>query len=284
LAVGEQGTPASRKYVSVDYFETVGAPMRSGRTFSRDDTPDTPPVMILSEALSEVLYPDESPVGQMVMLWGAAFEVVGVAGPVAESGLGVDGRPTFYISAKQFPLRGLQLMVRTAGVEPLAVAPVLRRAMGEMDPDISLAAIQTMEARISGTLSQPRFRTGLVGAFALAGLLLAAFGLYGVLAFLVTRRRHEIGIRMAVGARTGDVVGLVLRRGLALVGAGAAIGIIGGGIASISLRSLLFAVSPADPLTLFGSTLVLLTVAVGASLLPALRAAKVDPLESLRAE
>jgi ABC-type antimicrobial peptide transport system permease subunit len=156
--------------------------------------------------------------------------------------------------------------------------------MLEIDPDISVAAIQTMETRVSGTLAQPRFRTGLVGAFAFAGLLLAAFGLYGVLAFLVTRRRHEIGIRMAVGAQTGDVVGLVLRRGMVLVGAGAAIGILGGGIASLALRSMLFAVSPADPMTLAGSTLVLLAVAVAASLLPALRAAKVDPLESLRAE
>ncbi|MGD2120469.1 MAG: ABC transporter permease [Gemmatimonadota bacterium] len=281
---GAQGTPASRKYASVDYFETVGAPMRSGRTFTRDDTPESPLVMILSEALAQTLYPEENPLGRMVMLWGAGFEVVGVAGPVAESGLGAEGRPAFYISAKQFPIPRLQLLVRTAGVDPLSLAPLLRRALGEIDPDISLSDMQTMETRISGTLAQPRFRTRLVGAFALAGLLLAAFGLYGILAFLVARRRHEIGIRMAVGARTGDVVCLVLKRGLALVGVGAAIGILGGGIASVFLRSLLFGVSPADPLTFLGSTLVLLIVASGASLLPAFRAARVDPLESFRAE
>jgi len=284
LEEGEQGTPATRKFVSVDYFETLSAPMLAGRTFTRDDSPDTPPVMVLSEALSETLFPGEDPMGRMVMLWGMPFQVVGVAAPLAESGLGVVGRPTFYISSRQFPRSGLQLVVRTSGDDPLATVGILRQALRELDPDISLAGFQTMEARISGTLTQPRFRTTLVGAFALVGLLLAAFGLYGVLAFLVTRRRHEIGIRMAVGARAGDVVGLVLRHGLALVGVGAVLGLVGGGIASMSLQSLLFGVSLADPLTLGGSTLVLLVVAVGASLIPAWRAAKVSPLESLRAE
>jgi putative ABC transport system permease protein len=123
-----------------------------------------------------------------------------------------------------------------------------------------------------------------VGAFALAGLLLAAFGLYGVLAFLVTRRRHEIGIRMAVGARNGNIVGLVLKHGLAMVGVGAGLGVIGGGIVSVTLSSLLYEVSIADPLTLGGSSLILFVVAVSASLLPAWKAVRVDPLESLRAE
>jgi ABC-type antimicrobial peptide transport system permease subunit len=141
-----------------------------------------------------------------------------------------------------------------------------------------------METRLSETLSQPRFRTILVGIFALAGLLLAAFGIYGVLAFLVTRRRHEIGIRMAVGARSEDVVALVLRHGLGLVAAGAVLGVLGGGLASLSMQSLLFGVSLVDPVTLGASSLVLLAVAVAASLLPAWKAVKVDPLESLRAE
>jgi hypothetical protein len=278
------GTPASRKFVSADYFETLEAPLVAGRPFTQDEAPDTPPVMILSEALSESLYPGESPLGSMVILWGMPFEVVGVSATVAESGLGVVGRPTFFISSNQFPQPGLQLMVRTLGDDPLATSGVLRQALREMDPDISLSSFQTMETRISGTLSQPRFRTTLVGAFALAGLLLAAFGLYGILAFLVARRRHEIGIRMAVGARTGNVVGMVLRSGLALVGIGVVVGVLGGGVVSFSLQSLLFGVSLFDPLTLGGSVVVLLVVAVGASLLPAWRAAKIDPLESLRAE
>jgi hypothetical protein len=268
----------------VDYFETLGVSMLVGRTFSRDDTPETPPVMILSKALSDVMFPDEDPMGRMVMLWGTPFQVVGVASPVAESGLGVVGRPTFFISSKQFPQQGLQLITRTAGEDPLLVVGGLRQALESLDPDISLSGIQTMETRISGTLTQPRFRTWLVGAFSLAGLFLAAFGLYGVLAFLVTRRQHEIGIRMALGARSGDVVGLVLRHGLGLVGVGAALGIIGGVIASSLLRGLLFGVSMADPLTLGGASMVLLLVALAASAVPAWKAVRVDPLNSLRAE
>jgi hypothetical protein len=270
--------------VSVGYFETLRAPMIAGRTFTREDTPDSPPVMILSDALSTTLFPEEKPLGRMVNLWGLSFEVVGVAGRVADSGLGVEGRPTFFISADQFPQASLQLAIRTSGDDPLSTVSFLREALREQDPDIALTDIQTMEARVAGTLTQPRFRTSLVGAFAMAGLLLAAFGLYGVLAFLVMRRQHEIGIRMAVGARSGDVVGLVLRHGLALVGIGAALGIVGGGVASAALRGLLFGVSMADPLTLAGSTVILLAVALAASTLPAWKAVRVDPLNSLRAE
>ena len=218
------------------------------------------------------------------MLWGTPFEVIGVSPGVAESGLGVTGRPTFYISSKQFPQPGMRLVLRTAGEDPLSMVGGLRQALNEMDPDISLAGLQTMETRISGTLTQPRFRSTLGGVFALVGLLLAAFGLYGVLAFLVTRRQHEIGIRLAVGAREGDVVGLILKHGLGLVGVGAALGIVGGGLASVFLQSILFGVSLSDPLTLVGSTVLLFSVAVTASLLPAWKAAKVDPLDSLRAE
>ncbi len=285
LEEGEQGTPGTRKFASVDYFETLGVPMASGRAFTRDDTPDTSPVMILSPLLADALFPDEDPLGRIVNLWDLSFEVVGVSGRVSEWGLGmVTGRPPFYISSNQFPLASLQLMVRTSGDDPLSTVGVVREVLREQDADIALTDVQTMEARVAGTLTQPRFRMTLVGAFALAGLLMAAFGLYGVLAFLVTRRRHEIGIRMAVGARSGDVVGLVLRHGLALVAVGAALGILGGVVASLSLRSLLFGVSMADPVTLGGSSILLLGVAIAASILPAWKAAKVDPLESLRAE
>jgi putative ABC transport system permease protein len=284
LEPGEQGTPATRKFASSDYFQALGVPMVAGRAFTRDDTPETPSVMVLSEALAGVLFPGEDPLGRVVNLWGLPFEVVGVSADVAEYGLGAVGRPTFFISSRQYPQASLQLLVRTAGDDPLSTVAVLREGLREEDADIALTDIQTMDARVAGTLTQPRFRTTLVGAFALAGLLLAAFGLYGVLAFLVTRRRHEIGIRIAVGAQNGNIVTLVLGHGLALVGVGAALGVIGGGLASVSLRNLLFGISSADPLTFAGSTLILLSVAVAASFLPAWRAVKVDPLESLRAE
>lgn len=284
LEPGQQGTPGNRKFVSNGYFEALRVSLLAGRPFQEDDKPETPPVMILSESMATALFPGEDPLGREVTLWGTNFQVVGVAPDVSEEGPGRTGRPPFFISTGQFPQASLNVAVRTAGIDPLDAVAGLRGALRDLDSDIALTGVQTMEARLSGTLSQPRFRTTMVGVFALAGLLLAAFGLYGVLAFLVVRRRHEIGIRMAVGARSGDVVALVLRHGMTLVAVGAALGILGGALASLSLQSLLFGVALVDPLTLGTSSLVLLAVAVAASVLPAWKAVKVDPLESLRAE
>jgi predicted lysophospholipase L1 biosynthesis ABC-type transport system permease subunit len=240
--------------------------------------------MVLSESLSRILFGDENPLGQPVNLWGRPFQVVGVSADVAEEGLGAQGRPVFFVSANQFPQESFRLVIRSAGEDPLSLATALRSQLRELDRDIALSNVETMESRVGLTLSQPRFRTALVGSFALVGLLLAAFGLYGVLAYLVTRRQHEIGIRMAVGARSEDVVGLVLKQGMGMVGVGAVIGLVLGGGASIVLRNLLFGVSPADPLTLGGASALLLFVALVASLFPALRALRTSPLQALRAE
>ena len=143
---------------------------------------------------------------------------------------------------------------------------------------------QILEAGISGSLSQPRFQTFLVGTFALVGLLLAAFGLYGVLAYLVAQRQHEIGIRMAIGAHGGDVLGLILRQGMKMVLAGATLGLIGGGVPSVLLQGLLSGISPADPVAMLGSTGLLAVVAMVASLIPATKAVRTDPLKALRSE
>ncbi|MGD8361587.1 MAG: hypothetical protein PVJ04_09160 [Gemmatimonadota bacterium] len=164
------------------------------------------------------------------------------------------------------------------------MAGSVRGALREQDPDITLSELQTMDARIGATLAQPRFRTGMVSVFALVGLLLAAVGLYGVLAYLVTLRNHEIGIRMAVGADRRAVLGLILAEGMKMVGVGVGVGLVLGAGVSAFLRGFLFGVAPADPLSMGGSTLVLLLAAMAAALVPALRAVRVNPLEALRAE
>jgi len=207
-----------------------------------------------------------------------------VSAKVDEAGLGNEGRPAFFVSTDQFPQEGLRVAIRTAGEDPLAVATAVRSALHEEDPDIAVAEVQTMDARIGATLAQPRFRTGLVSVFALVGLALAAVGLYGVLAYLVTLRRHEIGIRMAVGADRGAVLGLIMLEGMRMVGAGVVLGLAAGAGVSVLIRGLLFGVSPADPVSLAGSTLVLLAVASAAAFLPAVRAVRVNPLEALRAD
>lgn len=283
-AEAQDQVPASRKFVSEGYFDALGVPMRAGRAFGGDDRVGTEDVMVLSESLARVLFADENPLGQPVNLWGRPFQVIGVSSDVAEEGLGAQGRPVFFIAANQFPQASLRLLLRSAGEDPLSVVATVRSTLRELDRDIALSSIETMETRIGMTLSQPRFRTALVGSFALVGLLLAAFGLYGVLAYLVSRRQHEIGIRMAVGARSEDVVRLVLRQGMGMVGTGAAIGLVLGGAASVVLRNLLYGVSPADPLTLAGATVLLLGVALVSSLLPARKAVRTNPLAALRAE
>jgi len=277
-------TPGRRKFVSRDYFRVLGIPLVAGRAFQSEDGPGPEPVMILSETLASTLFPGEDPLGQPVILWGQPFRVVGVSARVDEAGLGDEGRPAFFLSADQVPQEGLRVAIRTAGADPLAVAGAVRAALREQDPDITLSQIQTMDDRIGATLAQPRFRTGMVSAFALVGLLLAAVGLYGVLAYLVTLRRHEIGIRMAVGAGRNAVLGLIVIEGMRMVGVGIALGLALGAGVSVLLRGLLFGVAPADPLSLGGSTLVLLVAAMAAALVPALRAVRVNPLEALRAE
>jgi len=276
--------PGRRKFVSRDYFRVLGIPLVAGRSFQPDDGPGTPPVMVLSETLATALFAGEDPLGQPVTLWGQPFEVVGVSTRVDEAGLGDEGRPAFFLSIDQFPQEGLRVAIRTSGTDPLTVAGAVRAALREEDPDIALSEVQTMDARIGMTLAQPRFRTGMVSAFALVGLLLAAVGLYGVLAYLVTLRQHEIGIRMAVGAGGRAVLGLIVTEGMRLVGVGIALGLALGAGVSVFLRGLLVGVTPADPLSLGLSTVVLLAAATAAGLVPALRAVRVDPLSALRAE
>jgi putative ABC transport system permease protein len=276
---------ATRKFVTPDYFSTLDLTLLTGRAFTADDRVGTPDVIILSEPLAEALFPEENPLGQIVTFWGMPFEVVGVASDLAEAGLGMAlTRPTFFVANGQYPQDNMRLMVRVAGQDPVAVTSSIRAALLETDPDIAFSAVQTMEAGISGTLAQPRFQAALVGAFALVGLLLAAFGLYGVLAYLVAQRQHEIGIRMAVGAQGGDVLRLILRQGMQMVLAGAIVGLVGGGAASVLLQGLLAGVSPADPVAMLGSTAVLAVVALVASLIPAAKAVRTDPLKALRAE
>jgi ABC-type antimicrobial peptide transport system permease subunit len=283
---GDQpGVPATRKFISRDYFSTLDVGILAGRAFGPDDGMGTPPVMVLSEPLAQDLFPGENPVGKPVTLWGQSFEVVGVAQDVAEAGLGEAlSRPAFFLSLNQFPGRSLQLLVRVTGQDPASVTGSLRAALKDVDPDIALTGVETMAAGISGTLAQPRFQTGLVGAFAVVGLLLAAFGLYGVLAYLVTRRNREIGIRMALGAEAGNLLNLILREGMGMVGVGAVLGLLAGGGISVLIRGFLVGVSPADPMALLGSGMVLLLAGFVATLGPAYRAVRTDPLTALRTE
>jgi ABC-type antimicrobial peptide transport system permease subunit len=211
------------------------------------------------------------------------FEVIGIVGDVRLGPLQMDTRPTIYWSATQSGRLSMSMVVRTAG-DPSALTSAFRSAIGEVDPNVPVQSIQPMTAIVSASLAQNRFRTILLGAFAVVAVLLAALGLYGVLAQMVARRTQEIGVRMALGADRSSILGWVVRRGMVLAAVGLAIGALGAALVTQAIRGMLFGVQPIDVVTYGVTVTVLGLVALAAALIPAWRASRVDPVECLRSE
>ncbi|MDQ2870845.1 MAG: FtsX-like permease family protein, partial [Acidobacteriota bacterium] len=221
--------------------------------------------------------------------WGQAqnlpeeFEIVGVAADVRFLGPARAAEPAFYLPVRQFPIPDMKLLVATGG-DPLAAMPAVRRILRGLDPGQPVAEPTTVRALADGSVASPRFAMRLMLGFSLAGLALAALGIYGLLSFIVTLRTREIGVRMALGARAGQVVRMVLADVLPLAAGGAVIGVAAALFAGPVLRGLLFGISPADPVSLIAAPAALSLVALAASCLPARRASRVDPMVSLRNE
>jgi putative ABC transport system permease protein len=270
------------------YFEVLGVPILQGRAFSERDREDAAPVAIVSEAVARRTWPGEDPLGKRVKLGGPDspmpwHTVVGVAAETRYREL-VEPRPSIYIPIRQFggPVP-MSLGVRTE-VDPAAVIPALRSALREVEPGLLLVEAMPLARLLDAPLAGPRFSAALLGVFATLALVLASVGIYGVMAAWVRQRQHEIGVRMALGAAAPDIRRLVLGQGLLLALAGAGIGVVAALAGTRLLAALLFGVSPTDPLTFAGVASVLLLVALAACYLPARRAARVDPMTSLRAE
>jgi predicted permease len=278
---------ATRRVVTPGYFEAMGIPLLRGRTFERSDLADAPPVTVISQRLAEEFFPGEDPVGRSIVLPGwdppVYLEVVGVVGDVRLGSLEYDTRPTMYWPMAQNGRWSAYMVVRTAG-EPSALAPSLRAAIREVDPNVPVSNLRPMASVVSSSLAQNRFRTLLLGAFAGVAMLLAALGLYGVLAQLVGRRTHELGVRIALGASRGNVLSWVLRYGMRLTVAGVVLGLVGAAATTRVVRGVLFGIEPLDAVSFIGTTIVLMLVAAAAALVPAWRATRVDPVESLRTE
>jgi len=290
LAAGEVNPAVTCPIVSPDYFRALGIPLIRGRFFTAHDTADAPPVVIISESMARRYFPDENPIGRRLKASGPDLhdtpfmEIVGVVGAVRYTGLDDNSADAYYQPYEQtLYYRRTNLVIRSNG-PAAALAPTLRQEIRALDPDAVISDVVTMEEALGASVVGPRFRTLLVGGFALCALLLAAIGIYGVIAYSVAQRTQEIGIRMALGAKRSDVVGQVVAQGLRLALAGAVLGIAGALIATRLLSSLLFAVKATDALTFAVGPLILMAVAMLASFLPAWRAAMVDPVTALRHE
>jgi predicted permease len=271
-----------------DYFGTLGIPLVRGRAFTEQDREDAAPVAIVSEAVARRTWPGEDPIGKRIKLgpldspmpW---HTVVGVVEETRYREL-VTPRPSIYFPVRQFggPVP-MSLGLRTQ-VDPASVIPALRNTLQEVDPELLLVEAAPLTQLLGAPLARPRFSAALLGVFALFALVLAAVGIYGVMAAYVRQRWHEIGVRMALGAGPAAVRRLVLGQGLLLALVGAGVGAVAALAGTRVLSAVLFGVSPTDPLTFAGVATVLLLVALAACYLPARRATRVDPMVSLRAE
>src|ERR1051325_8133776 len=275
--------------VSPNYFRAMSVPMVQGRAFTEQDKEGAPGVMIVNQELAHRVFPGENPVGKRIsfgspdpnqVIW---WEIVGVAANVRSLELKEEPTPEFYFSSLQNPFQGMSLVIRSSA-EPSGLSAAVRQIVAEVDKSVPVSNVQTMDHIVSESITPPRFNLFLLALFGTVAMLLSAAGIYGVTAYTVTQRTHELGIRLALGAQVGDVLKMILGQGMAVIGIGLVIGLAAAFALVRLLRSFLFGVGEKDPFTFVVITVLLLIVALIACYIPARRATKVDPLEALRAE
>ena len=271
------------------YLETLRIPLRRGRMITAADTASAAQVAVISEAAALQYWPGEDPVGQRIRLHVSVGrpererEIVGVVGDVRAGRIEMAPAPLVYVPHAQYPFEWMTVFLRSAE-DPLALAPMVRAQLSSIDRDVAIGPIRSGDALLHEAVAQPRFRMRLLTFFAVTALGLAALGLYGVMAFGVHQRRGEIGLRIAFGADRASVIGLILRQGMVPVALGILVGLAGALLLTTAMRGLLYEVTPFDPWTFAGVSLLLTVVAAIACYVPARRAASVDPLIALRSE
>jgi putative ABC transport system permease protein len=283
VPAGQRPPDVGWQAASGGYFRTLGIPLRAGRLFNAGDRPKGNPVVIVSEAVRERFFPGEDPIGKKVRSEDGYAEIVGVVGNIRRAALTDPPGADMYFPLEQSPQRQATLVVRTEG-DPLKSVPVIRAALHGIEPEIVIRDIQTLDAIARESIQTTRLALSLLGIFALAALALAAVGIYGVMAHSVRQRTREIGTRVALGASASNIVWLVMREGVLVAGLGAVVGLAAGIATARSLSVLLYGTSPADPLTLAASAVVLFIVALLACYIPARRATRIDPVRTLVAQ
>jgi len=284
---------AKYRAASADYFQAMGIPLVKGRYFERTDGEKTPGVVLINSTMARRFWPNEDPIGKRMK---EGFDnsqwctIVGIVGDVKHTGLDADINAEMYYQYLQVPpalmsfVEGTMTLVLRTNADPASMTAAARNEVRKLDGDLAVFNVKTMDDLVAGSLSQPRFRTMLLGTFAAVALMLAAIGLYGVIAYSVTQRINEMGVRMALGAQKGDVLKLIVGQGVQLSAIGIGIGLaIALGLMRV-MSKLLFGVNATDPLTFCVTAAVIFVVALVASTIPALRAMKLDPVVALRCE
>jgi predicted permease len=276
---------AAYRIVRPDYFQTMGATMLHGRDFTAHDNDQSPAVVIVNESLARRFWPNETPIGKRITVANDGLrEIVGIVKDVKQSEWSAEANPEVYLPHLQVPSpRGMTIVVRSSS-DPLALVGAIKNAVWAIDKNLPVSEVRAMEDVVSDAIGPQRFNTILLGLFSAIALLLAVVGIYGVLSDAVTARTHEIGVRMALGARSADVLRMVVGQGMALVGIGIAVGLFGAYLLTQLMSTLLYEISATDRATFIGIPVVVAAVAFAACLVPARRATKVDPLVALRYE
>jgi putative ABC transport system permease protein len=264
----------------------MGIPLLRGREFNDRDAKGSPQVVVINDSMAKRFFPGQDPVGRMIRFSRESkeqYQIVGVVADTRDVHLTSKPRPEIYFPILQASDNEIMIMVRSS-LQLAAITGLLEKSLWSVDKDEPLRNVSSMAEVISRSVAEPRFRTWLLTAFAGAGLILTLIGIYGVISYSVAQQTRDIGIRIALGARPGNMLRHVMNHGLRLALLGTAVGIAGSFLLMRVLTSQLYEVKPGDPLTLIGVTFAMLLVAVAASYLPALRATRVDPLVALRCE
>jgi putative ABC transport system permease protein len=274
---------ADFRIVTPGYFETLGIPLTQGREFSALDGPNGPSVAIINETMARELFPGEDPLGKKLILYGRPREIIGVVGSVRHRGFIGAARPEMVLPSRQFQLGSMTMVIRSR-LDAAELKAAFARTVHSLDPSQPVFRMRMMDEYLQDSMAQPRFTTLVLGGFAGLAVVLSLVGVYGVISYSVAQRTREFGVRLALGANPLDIIGMVLRRGMAIAMTGIAVGLIGAAVGTRVMAGLLFGVTATDPPAFAAAAAGLVVASLLAMCIPAVRAARIAPVISLKSD